>query len=153
MTKRQRLGLAVLAGAAAALGHAPFGLWALALVGFAALIGLVSAAERPGIVAWGGGVGYFGVALHWIVEPFLVDIATHGWMAPFALILLAIGLAVALDWGLIVPVIRNADELSISGLSRRVADLAQRARAKKLNPDEVQGGTFTITNPGQFGRP
>jgi 2-oxoglutarate dehydrogenase E2 component (dihydrolipoamide succinyltransferase) len=64
---------------------------------------------------------------------------------------LNIGVAVALDWGLIVPVIRNADELSIAGLCKRVNDLAERARAKKLNPDEVQGGTFTITNPGVFG--
>ncbi len=64
---------------------------------------------------------------------------------------LNIGVAVALDWGLIVPVIRNADDLSIAGLSKRVTDLAQRARSKKLNPDEVHGGTFTITNPGQFG--
>ncbi len=64
---------------------------------------------------------------------------------------LNIGVAVALDWGLIVPVIRNADELSIAGLSKRLQDLAERARTKKLNPDEVQGGTFTITNPGQFG--
>ena len=64
---------------------------------------------------------------------------------------LNIGVAVALDWGLIVPVIRNADELSIAGLSKRVQDLAQRARDKQLSPDEVQGGTFTLTNPGQFG--
>jgi len=64
---------------------------------------------------------------------------------------LNIGLAVALDWGLIVPVVRNADDLSIAGLSKRVQDLAVRARNKQLNPDEVQGGTFTITNPGQFG--
>jgi 2-oxoglutarate dehydrogenase E2 component (dihydrolipoamide succinyltransferase) len=64
---------------------------------------------------------------------------------------LNIGVAVALDWGLIVPVIRNADELSLAGLSKRVHDLAERARTKKLNPDEVQGGTFTITNPGVFG--
>jgi 2-oxoglutarate dehydrogenase E2 component (dihydrolipoamide succinyltransferase) len=64
---------------------------------------------------------------------------------------LNIGVAVALDWGLIVPVIRNADELSLAGLSKRVQDLAERARGKQLNPDEVQGGTFTITNPGQFG--
>ena len=64
---------------------------------------------------------------------------------------LNIGVAVALDWGLIVPVIRNADELSLAGLSKRVNDLAQRARDKKLNPDEVAGGTFTITNPGAFG--
>lgn len=64
---------------------------------------------------------------------------------------LNIGIAVALDWGLIVPVIRNADDLSIAGLCKRLNDLAERARTKKLNPDEVQGGTFTITNPGAFG--
>ena len=57
----------------------------------------------------------------------------------------------ALEGGLIVPVIRNADDLSIAGIAKRVFDLADRARTKKLNPDEVQGGTFTITNPGQFG--
>lgn len=62
-----------------------------------------------------------------------------------------IGVAVALDWGLIVPVIRQADELSLVGLTRALNDLAQRARSKKLQPDEVQGGTFTITNPGVFG--
>jgi pyruvate dehydrogenase E2 component (dihydrolipoamide acetyltransferase) len=64
---------------------------------------------------------------------------------------LNVGIAVALDWGLIVPVIRNADELSLVGLSKRTMDLGQRARTKQLNPDEVQDGTFTITNPGQFG--
>ena len=64
---------------------------------------------------------------------------------------LNIGIAVALDWGLIVPVIRNADELSLAGLGKRVQDLALRARNKQLNPDEVQQGTFTITNPGLFG--
>jgi 2-oxoglutarate dehydrogenase E2 component (dihydrolipoamide succinyltransferase) len=64
---------------------------------------------------------------------------------------LNVGIAVALEWGLIVPVIRNADELSMVGLNRRVSDLAERARTKKLNPDEVQDGTFTITNPGAFG--
>ena len=64
---------------------------------------------------------------------------------------LNIGIAVALDWGLIVPVVRNADDLSTVGLCKRVNDLAERARTKKLNPDEVQGGTFTITNPGVFG--
>jgi len=62
-----------------------------------------------------------------------------------------IGIAVALDWGLIVPVIRNADEKTLLGLSREIGDLAARARAKRLSPDEVQGGTFTITNPGAFG--
>ena len=62
-----------------------------------------------------------------------------------------LGVAVALDWGLIVPVLKGADELSMIGLAKRVADLADRARSKKLNPDEVQNGTFTITNPGGFG--
>jgi len=62
-----------------------------------------------------------------------------------------IGIAVALDWGLIVPVLRGADELSVLGIARKMADLADRARSKKLVPDEVQQGTFTITNPGVFG--
>src|SRR6267142_739201 len=62
-----------------------------------------------------------------------------------------LGIAVALDQGLIVPVIRNADEKNLLGLSRAIEDLAARARSKKLNPEEVQGGTFTITNPGIFG--
>ncbi len=62
-----------------------------------------------------------------------------------------LGMAVALDWGLIVPVIKRADTLSLSGLALTANDLADRARTKKLNPDEVQGGTFTITNPGVFG--
>jgi pyruvate dehydrogenase E2 component (dihydrolipoamide acetyltransferase) len=64
---------------------------------------------------------------------------------------LNLGMAVALDWGLIVPVIRRADDLSISGLARAANDLADRARTKQLKPDEVAGGTFTITNPGVFG--
>ncbi len=62
-----------------------------------------------------------------------------------------LGMAVALDWGLIVPVIRKADTLSLSGLALTANDLADRARTKKLSPDEVTGGTFTITNPGVFG--
>ena len=62
-----------------------------------------------------------------------------------------IGMAVALDWGLIVPVMKGADELSLLGISKKLADLAERARSKRLNPDEVQQGTFTITNPGTFG--
>jgi 2-oxoglutarate dehydrogenase E2 component (dihydrolipoamide succinyltransferase) len=62
-----------------------------------------------------------------------------------------IGVAVALDWGLIVPVIKNAENLSLAGITRALNDLAARARAKKLSPEEVQEGTFTITNPGVFG--
>jgi pyruvate dehydrogenase E2 component (dihydrolipoamide acetyltransferase) len=62
-----------------------------------------------------------------------------------------VGIAVALDWGLIVPVIKNADDLSLSGLTKAVNDLADRARTKRLKPEEVQGMTFSITNPGVFG--
>jgi 2-oxoglutarate dehydrogenase E2 component (dihydrolipoamide succinyltransferase) len=62
-----------------------------------------------------------------------------------------LGIAVALDSGLIVPVIRNADEKNLLGLSRAIADIAERARSKQLKPEDVQDGTFTITNPGQFG--
>lgn len=62
-----------------------------------------------------------------------------------------LGIAVSLDWGLIVPVLRHADELSLMGIARGISDLADRARSKKLGPDDVQKGTFTITNPGVFG--
>ncbi len=62
-----------------------------------------------------------------------------------------LGIAVALESGLIVPVIKNADEKNLLGLSRAIADVADRARSKALKPDEVHGGTFTLTNPGQFG--
>jgi len=61
------------------------------------------------------------------------------------------GIAVALDWGLIVPVLKNADELNFLGLQRGITDLGERARTKKLMPADVEGATFTITNPGQFG--
>ena len=111
--------LAALSGAVAALGLAPFGLWPVSLIGFAVLTALVAGVglrgalphtpgyldqkenagvwDHPFLTAWAGGTGYFAVSLHWIVEPFLVDVATHGWMAPFALILMAGGLA--LFWG------------------------------------------------------
>lgn len=62
-----------------------------------------------------------------------------------------IGIAVALEGGLIVPVIRNADEKNVAGLQRSIVDLATRARSRQLKPDEVQGGTFSITNFGSFG--
>ena len=62
-----------------------------------------------------------------------------------------VGIAVALDWGLIVPVIKHADELSLLGIARAINDLGERARTKKLLPDDIQRGTFTITNPGGFG--
>ncbi len=62
-----------------------------------------------------------------------------------------VGIAVALDWGLIVPVVKQAEERSFLGIARGIADVAERARSKKLKPDEASGGTFTITNPGIFG--
>jgi 2-oxoglutarate dehydrogenase E2 component (dihydrolipoamide succinyltransferase) len=62
-----------------------------------------------------------------------------------------IGVAVALDWGLIVPVVKHADKMSLLDISKAIADLAARAREKKLKPEDVQGGTFSITNPGVFG--
>jgi len=62
-----------------------------------------------------------------------------------------IGIAVALDWGLIVPVVKRADEKNLLGLARAIGDISERARTKRLKPDEVQDGTFTITNPGIYG--
>jgi apolipoprotein N-acyltransferase len=84
------------AGCAAALGHAPWSLWPVSLLGFIGICVLHLRAENTQKAAWLGwlsGTGYFGVSLFWIVEPFLVDIAKHGWMAPFALFLMAAGLA------------------------------------------------------------
>jgi len=62
-----------------------------------------------------------------------------------------VGIAVALDWGLIVPVLKSAGDLNFLGLQRGITDLGERARTKKLKPEDVEGSTFTITNPGQFG--
>ena len=62
-----------------------------------------------------------------------------------------VGIAVALDWGLIVPVLKNAGDLNFLGLQRGISDLGERARTKKLKPEDVDGSTFTVTNPGQFG--
>ena len=93
---RRRLALAALAGAGGALGLAPFDLWPVGWAAFAALLSLVALAPTPAraaALAWVGATACFTVALHWIVEPFFVDAARHGWMAPFALILMAGGLA------------------------------------------------------------
>ncbi|NNL18969.1 MAG: apolipoprotein N-acyltransferase, partial [Boseongicola sp.] len=113
MSTRRLMGLSFLAGLLAALGHAPFGLWPVSLAGFAFLVWCVAGAlprtpetfgaregirRRGAFVAWAGGVGYFALSLSWIVEPFLVDVARHGWMAPFAAVFMAGGLA--LFWGL-----------------------------------------------------
>jgi len=92
-----RMALAIGLGAALALGHAPFDFPWIWIVGFPALILLIRAGARPARTGWLAGLGYFGLSLHWIVEPFLVDAARHGWMVPFALVLLSGGLA--LFWG------------------------------------------------------
>jgi apolipoprotein N-acyltransferase len=92
---KRRLVLAFGLGALAALGQAPFGLWPLTLLGFAGLIWLLDRVpDRRGVFLTGlaAGAGHFGLALSWIVEPFLIDIARHGWMAPFAVLLLSFGL-------------------------------------------------------------
>src|SRR5437762_13576781 len=62
-----------------------------------------------------------------------------------------VGIAVTLEWAFIVPVVRNADEKNLLGLARAINDLGERARTKKLTPEDVKDGTFTITNPGQYG--
>ncbi len=80
-----------------------------------------------------------------IVNSSLIDVAIH-YHANIHL-----GIAVALEWGLIVPVVRQAETLSFVDLARTMADLAQRARSKKLKPEEASGSTFTLTNPGVFG--
>lgn len=99
--RRKRLGLSVLAGVFAALGHAPFNLAPLSLVGLtlaAMLLGTAPSWRNAAWIGWAVGSGYFAFSLFWIVEPFLVDIARHGWMAPFALVFLSAGLA--LFWAL-----------------------------------------------------
>lgn len=93
---RAAIGLSAVAGALAALGQAPFDLWFLSVPGFAAYLLIVAQAATARRAVWralAGGAAYFAVALHWIVEPFLVDAARYGWMAPFALLFMATGLA------------------------------------------------------------
>jgi apolipoprotein N-acyltransferase len=89
-------GLSSMGGAIAALGQAPFDLWLLSPLGLSLVVSLVAVAPTARAALWRGlmgGVGYFGLALHWIVEPFFVDAVRHGWMAPFALVLFAGGMA------------------------------------------------------------
>lgn len=104
--------IGLVAGIMAATGHSPWSFWYLALIGLAIMCGLVLKAENWQKAAWYGwlaGSGYFAVALFWIVEPFLIDIARHGWMAPFALFFMSAGLA--LLWALAA---------GVSGLFRSV---------------------------------
>lgn len=101
LSPRRRLMLAGLGGAVAALGQAPLNAWPLTILGIALIHACAlcdPGPRRSALTWWIGGTGYFAVALSWIVEPFLVDIARHGWMAPFALVFMATGMA--LFWGL-----------------------------------------------------
>jgi apolipoprotein N-acyltransferase len=108
VTERRRRLLAVLAGLCIALGQVPFSLVPAALGGLAALIGLAggtATARQAAWIGWCGGTAYFGLALHWIVAPFMVDAARHAWMAPFAAVLLSGGLA--LFWALALGLARR----------------------------------------------
>ncbi|WP_259991332.1 apolipoprotein N-acyltransferase [Sulfitobacter sp. S190] len=101
MAGAKRLGLPLVAGGVAALGHEPFSIPVFTFVGIAAGLWLLTQCVTGRQAAWTGwavGLGYFAIALHWIVSPFLVDVARHGWMAPFAVIFLSAGLA--LFWAL-----------------------------------------------------
>lgn len=100
---KARLALCAGLGAVAALGQAPWGLWPVTLIALAALYGMfrITRTLRQGLWAgWAAGTGYFLVSLNWIIEPFLVDVARHGWMAPFALMLMGAGLGLfwAIGW-------------------------------------------------------
>lgn len=113
---RRRLAAAGLAGAALSLAQPPFGLWPVLFVAGPLIFLLwraAGASPSPGraafLVGWAAGAGFFAAALHWIVEPFLVDAARHGWMAPFALVLLSGGLA--LFWGGAFWLARRLDRL------------------------------------------
>ncbi len=118
LTPRRRLLWAFVAGGGAAFGHAPWSLWPLTIFGLALVFALSRPLVRSREVAkvwWAAGTGYFGVALSWIIEPFLVDIEVHGWMAPFALVFMAGGLA--LFWGLAGGAVRRISRGHGAGLA------------------------------------
>lgn len=131
----RRLALAAVLGAAAAAGQAPWNLWfvALAALGFlTALIAAETRASRRIWLGWIGGAGYFATALFWIVEPFLIDIAHHGWMAPFALAMMAFGMA--LFWALAA---------AIAGLGRGSGTRALGFALGLAATDLLRGYVFT----------
>lgn len=142
--RRRRLGLAALSGAMAALGLAPFNLPLLSLAGFAGLVlALMPCAgpRRGFLVGLAGGAGYFAVALHWIVEPFFVDPWRHGWMAPFALLFMAAGLA--LFWATAAAL---AVRLSRPGPARALLWVFALALAEWLRATVLTG--FPWAHPG-----
>jgi apolipoprotein N-acyltransferase len=147
----RRLSVAVFAGVLAGLGHVPFSILPLSLLGFSITCLCLLAASSPRAAAmsgWATGLGYFAVTLFWIVEPFLVDVARHGWMAPFALVFLAAGLA--LFWG---AAFAGARVLAPSGEGRQALafvvalSLAELARAYVLTgfPWALPGYIWTET--------
>lgn len=128
--------LGLLAGIAAGLGQAPFSLWPLALAGFFAAFSLYRAAPgawQAALLGWAVGAGYFATSMFWIVEPFLVDIPRHGWMAPFALVGLAGGMA--LFWG------------AAFGLAHRAARWPLLALALSLTAAEMLRSTILTGFP------
>ncbi|HEX9633526.1 MAG TPA: 2-oxoglutarate dehydrogenase, E2 component, dihydrolipoamide succinyltransferase [Gemmatimonadales bacterium] len=117
-------------------------------------IGRLRAAKKADYQARGANLTYLGFIVKVIADNLRRHPGVNASVSGDAIIYrkpINIGIAVALDWGLIVPVLKNVDELSLFGIARGMADLADRARSKRLSPDEVQKGTFTITNPGVFG--
>jgi apolipoprotein N-acyltransferase len=137
----RQLGLLALCGVGIALGLQPFGLWPLSLLALAGGLALVAAQPCPGGAAWAGfalGLGHFGLALVWIVSPFLVDVQTHGWMAPFAVVLMASGMA--LFWAF-------AAAFAAFAVRRMLAQVAALA-AVELARNYVLTG-FPWAQPGQ----
>jgi apolipoprotein N-acyltransferase len=146
-----RLGLAALAGLGVATGLEPFNLWPVALVALAAGLWLIAREPAPGRAAWVGfafGFGHFGLAMDWIFEPFLVDAARDGWMAPFAVVLMAAGMA--LFWALAAGVSALAPRRML-GLATALA-AAELARGYVLTglPWAAPGQVLIATPPGQL---
>lgn len=140
-----RMGLAAVAGAVAAFGLAPWGLWWASVAGFAVVPMLLNAGDRRrdlALTGWAFGAGWFAHALTWIVEPFLVDVARHGWMAPFAVVLLCGGLA--LFWG---AAFWAAAIMARAGTMRVVALVVTWASAEALRGYVFTG--FPWAAPGQ----
>lgn len=131
----RQLALAALAGAGVAAGQAPWGLWFVALPALALLTAMIAHETQPRRrvwLGWIGGAGYFAASLFWIVEPFLIDVARHGWMAPFALFLMAFGMA--LFWALAA---------AVAGLGRGTGTRALGFALGLAATDLLRGYVFT----------
>jgi apolipoprotein N-acyltransferase len=145
------MGLAVLAGLALALGQEPFDLWPVALLGLAAGLHLVLRQARPGAAAWAAfcfGLGHFGLTMDWIVQPFLVDAATDGWMAPSALVLMASGMAGI--WALAAGVAALAPRRGLALVTALAAVELARGYVLTGFPWAEPGQVLTATPLGQL---